>query len=107
MRKQRAKKRPLSPDPRFQDPLVTRFVNMLMWDGKKSIAFTSFYAALDKVSDSTKEDGYEIWKKALNNVLSAFTSAADFSLARYHQDVSTNRSCQTANWFECQGNCCS
>ncbi|MBL7785887.1 MAG: 30S ribosomal protein S7 [Chitinophagales bacterium] len=69
MRKQRAKKRPLSPDPRFQDPLVTRFVNMLMWDGKKSIAFTSFYAALDKVSDSTKEDGYEIWKKALNNVM--------------------------------------
>lgn len=71
MRKQRAKKRPLAPDPRFNDPLVTRFVNMLMWDGKKSVAYTIFYDAVDKVTESTKEEGYETWKKALNNIMPA------------------------------------
>ena len=39
MRKKQAKKRPLLPDPKFNDQLVTRFVNMLMWDGKKSVSF--------------------------------------------------------------------
>ena len=71
MRKQRAKKRPLAPDPRFNDPLVTRFVNMLMWDGKKSVAYSIFYDAVEKVADSTKEEGYEVWKKALNNIMPA------------------------------------
>lgn len=69
MRKQRAKKRILAPDPRFQDQLVTRFVNMLMWSGKKSTAFAIFYDAIDRVSETTKEDGHEVWKKALNNVM--------------------------------------
>lgn len=68
MRKAQAKKLPLAPDPKFQDKLVTRFVNNLMWEGKKSGAFTIFYDALDKVSKITGEDGYEIWKKALANV---------------------------------------
>jgi len=71
MRKAQAKKLPLAPDSRFNDKLVTRFVNNLMWEGKKSIAFTIFYDALDKVSKITGEDGYEIWKKALNNVTPA------------------------------------
>ena len=39
MRKRQAKKRPILPDPKFNDQLVTRFVNMMMWDGKKSVAF--------------------------------------------------------------------
>ena len=47
MRKRKAKKRPLLPDPKFNDQLVTRFVNNLMWDGKKSTAFRIFYDALD------------------------------------------------------------
>ena len=47
MRKRQAKKRPLLPDPRFNDQLVTRFVNMMMWDGKKSVAFGVFYDAID------------------------------------------------------------
>ena len=47
MRKRQAKKRPLLPDPRFNDQLVTRFVNNLMWDGKKSTAFKVFYDAID------------------------------------------------------------
>ena len=68
MRKQQAKKLPLAPDPRFNDKLVTRFVNNIMWQGKKSVAYTIFYDALDKVSKQTSEDGYEIWKKALANI---------------------------------------
>ena len=68
MRKAQAKKLPLAPDPKFNDKLVTRFVNNLMWEGKKSGAFNIFYDALDKVSKQTNEDGYEIWKRALANV---------------------------------------
>lgn len=68
MRKAQAKKLPLAPDPRFQDKLVTRFVNNLMWEGKKSGAYAIFYDAIDRVSKTTGEDGYEIWKKALANV---------------------------------------
>jgi small subunit ribosomal protein S7 len=68
MRKAQAKKLPLAPDPKFQDKLVTRFVNNLMWEGKKSGAYSIFYEALDKVSKISGEDGYEVWKKALSNV---------------------------------------
>jgi len=72
MRKRAAKKRPLLPDPRFNDQLVTRFVNMMMWDGKKSIAFKVFYDAIDIV-DTKKTDeektGLEVWKDALSNVM--------------------------------------
>ena len=67
MRKAQAKKLPLAPDPKFNDKLVTRFVNNLMWEGKKSGAFTIFYDALDKVTKQTSEDGYEVWKRALAN----------------------------------------
>src|SRR6187431_3069866 len=68
MRKAQAKKLPLAPDARFNDKLVTRFVNNLMWQGKKSTAIIIFYDAVDKVSKITGDDGYEIWKKALANV---------------------------------------
>jgi small subunit ribosomal protein S7 len=68
MRKAQAKKLPLAPDPKFSDKLVTRFVNNLMWEGKKSGAFNIFYNALEKVNKMTSEDGYETWKKALANV---------------------------------------
>jgi small subunit ribosomal protein S7 len=68
MRKTQPKKIPLAPDPRFNDKLVTRFVNNIMWEGKKSIALTIFYDALDRVSKQTGEDGYEIWKRALANI---------------------------------------
>ncbi len=71
MRKAQAKKLPLAPDGKYNDKLVTRFINNLMWDGKKSTAITIFYDALDKVSKITNEDGYEIWKKALSNVTPA------------------------------------
>ena len=68
MRKTQPKKIPLAPDPKFNDKLVTRFVNNLMWEGKKSGAFTIFYDALDKVAKFTNEEGYEVWKRALANV---------------------------------------
>jgi small subunit ribosomal protein S7 len=68
MRKAQAKKLPLAPDPKFNDKLVTRFVNNLMWGGKKSTAYDIFYNAIDRVSKISGENGYEIWKRALNNV---------------------------------------
>jgi len=71
MRKSQAKKLPLAPDPKFNDKLVTRFVNNLMWQGKKSGAFNIFYDALEKVTKQANEDGYEVWKRALVNVTPA------------------------------------
>ena len=68
MRKSQPKKIPLAPDPKFNDKLVTRFVNNLMWEGKKSGAFNIFYESLEKVAKITGEDGYEVWKKALANI---------------------------------------
>ena len=72
MRKRQAKKRPILPDPKFNDQLVTRFVNMLMWDGKKSVAFKIFYDAMDIVEEKKTDDektALEIWKDALSNVM--------------------------------------
>ncbi len=71
MRKSKPKKRILLPDPRFNDVLVTRFVNNLMWDGKKSTAYSIFYGAVDMVEKKTSESGLEMWKKALNNIMPA------------------------------------
>ena len=72
MRKRQAKKRPLLPDPKFNDQLVTRFVNNLMWDGKKSTAFDVFYSALEIVETKKNNDektSLEVWKDALTNVM--------------------------------------
>ncbi len=69
MRKARAKKRPLAPDPRYKDQLVTRFVNDMMISGKKSVAYKCFYDAMDIVEEKTNESGLEVWKKALNNIM--------------------------------------
>lgn len=71
MRRKRAKKLPLLPDPKFKSELVTQFVNNMMLDGKKTTAYKIFYEALDKVSEKTGEEGLEIWKKALTNVTPA------------------------------------
>ncbi len=72
MRKRKAKKRILLPDPKFNDQLVTRFVNNLMWDGKKSIAFNIFYDALeivDKKNQDEEKTSLDLWKEALSNVM--------------------------------------
>jgi small subunit ribosomal protein S7 len=72
MRKKQAKKRPLLPDPKFNDQLVTRFVNNLMWDGKKSTAFKIFYDAIDIIEERKQDDeksALEVWKEGLSNVM--------------------------------------
>jgi small subunit ribosomal protein S7 len=71
MRKAQAKKLPLAPDARYNDKQVTRFVNNIMWQGKKSTSIAIFYDAVDKVSKMTGENGYDIWKRALQNVTPA------------------------------------
>ncbi|MBI9035585.1 MAG: 30S ribosomal protein S7 [Bacteroidales bacterium] len=71
MRKAKPKKRIILPDPKFNDPLVTKFVNNLMLRGKKNLAFKIFYEAIEIVSEKSNENGLEIWKKALANVTPA------------------------------------
>ena len=71
MRKAKPKKRIILPDPKFHDTLVTRFVNMLMLSGKKSVSFNIFYDALEIVSNKMKDSEkapLDIWKKALENI---------------------------------------
>ena len=71
MRKAKPKKRILLPDPKYHDVMVTRFVNNLMLQGKKSIAYAIFYDSIDMIGEKMKDSGkapMEIWKKALENV---------------------------------------
>ena len=69
MRKSKPKKRYVLPDPKFQDTLVTKFVNYLMEQGKKSTAYTIFYDAIEQVEKKTTEPGLEVWKRAMNNLM--------------------------------------
>lgn len=69
MRKAKPKKRYILPDPKFKDTQVTKFVNNLMVDGKKSKSYDIFYKACAIVEEKTQESGVEVWKKALNNVM--------------------------------------
>jgi small subunit ribosomal protein S7 len=70
MRKQKPKPRVITPDPRYNDATVARFVNMLMYDGKKSTAYTLFYDALEFVKDkTTDEPEIEVFHKALKNIM--------------------------------------
>ncbi|HLS29977.1 MAG TPA: 30S ribosomal protein S7 [Flavobacteriaceae bacterium] len=72
MRKSIAKKRALLPDPKFEDQLVTRFVNMMMMHGKKSLSFSIFYDMIDIVEERKNDDdktALEVWKEALSNVM--------------------------------------
>ncbi|MGB4206109.1 MAG: 30S ribosomal protein S7 [Bacteroidales bacterium] len=68
MRKSKPKKRVILPDPKYNDPMVTKFVNNIMLNGKKSIAFDIFYEAIDLVSEKTQDNGLEVFKTALANV---------------------------------------
>ena len=94
MRRRKAKKIAILPDPKFNDVQVTKFVNNLMLDGKKSLAFKIFYEAMEivdaKVEDTT---GLETWKKALENITpnvevrSRRVGGAPLRLARCVADV--------------------
>ncbi|MFM2134770.1 MAG: hypothetical protein RL021_170, partial [Bacteroidota bacterium] len=68
MRKTKPKKRILLPDPKFNDTMVTRFVNMMMYSGRKNTAYAIFYDAIAKIEDKTKENGLEVWKRAMTNL---------------------------------------
>jgi small subunit ribosomal protein S7 len=71
MRKSKPKKRILLPDPKYKDPYVTRFVNNLMFNGKKIVAYKIFYDSLEIVADKLKNETkspLEIWKQALDNI---------------------------------------
>ena len=72
MRKKQSKKRPILPDPIFNDQLVTRFVNNLMLHGKKSTAFSLFYESIrivEKRKQNEEKTAIEVWKDALSNVM--------------------------------------
>jgi small subunit ribosomal protein S7 len=71
MRKAKPKKRYVLPDPKFKDTLVTKFVNNLMLEGKKSLAYGIFYDAIEIVEKKTSENGLEVWKRGLTNVTPA------------------------------------
>lgn len=72
MRKSKPKKRYLLPDPKFKDTLVTKFVNYLMEQGKKSVAYNIFYDAIEIVEKKAGgEPGLEVWKRAMNNLMPA------------------------------------
>ena len=71
MRRRVPKKHLILPDPRFDSVLVTSFVNNLMLDGKKSVAYDIFYKAMDKVQERTDENGLEVFQRALDNVTPA------------------------------------
>jgi len=71
MRKGKSKSKPIIPDPKFSDIMVTKFVNNIMLQGKKNVAYDIFYGAIELVTQRSKEDGLEVWKKALANVTPA------------------------------------
>jgi small subunit ribosomal protein S7 len=67
-RRREAAKREILPDPKYKDKLVTKFINTVMFEGKKGVAETIFYDALDLVGKKTKEDPLATFKKAVENV---------------------------------------
>ncbi|NQY09246.1 MAG: 30S ribosomal protein S7 [Flavobacteriales bacterium] len=71
MRKSRAKKRIILADPRFHDEMVTKFVNNMMLDGKKNLAFDIFYQAMDLIEKRTEEKGLDVFKSAIDNITPA------------------------------------
>ena len=71
MRRRTAKKNIILPDPKFKDVEVTKFVNNLMIDGKKNIAFNIFYDSIEIISEKTEENGLDVWRKAIENITTA------------------------------------
>jgi small subunit ribosomal protein S7 len=72
MRRRKAKKIAILPDPKFNEVVVTKFVNNLMYDGKKTLAFKLFYDAIEIVDKKIEDQsGLDTWKKALENVTPA------------------------------------
>jgi len=68
MRRRRAPEREITPDPKFGSVIVAKFINNLMWDGKKALAQKIFYKAIELIEQKTKQNGLEIFEKAIENV---------------------------------------
>lgn len=68
MRRRRAPIREIPPDPKYNSTIAMKFINNLMWDGKKSLAMKIFYGALDRIKEITGEDGFKVFEKAIENV---------------------------------------
>ncbi|MFZ1292083.1 MAG: 30S ribosomal protein S7 [Melioribacteraceae bacterium] len=68
MRKRRAEKRYIKPDPKYNDLLVAKFINYIMWDGKKTVARKVVYGSLELLEEKTKKPALEVFKKAVGNV---------------------------------------
>ncbi|MCD6130625.1 MAG: 30S ribosomal protein S7 [Candidatus Hydrothermae bacterium] len=68
MRRRRAPEREIVPDPKYGSTIAAKFINNLMWDGKKSLAQKIFYRALDYIEEKTGKNGYEVFEKAIENV---------------------------------------
>ncbi len=68
MRKRRAEKRYIKADPKFNDVLVAKFINYIMWDGKKTISRKIVYQSFDILEQKTKKPALEVFKKAVSNV---------------------------------------
>lgn len=67
-RRRVAKKRIVLPDSKYNEVIITKFINTLMVDGKKSIAENIFYTAMDKIKEKTNEEGIDVFRKALDNI---------------------------------------
>jgi len=68
MRKRRAEKRKVIKDPKFGDVVITKFINILMYDGKKNTARRIMYDAMDLIAEKTQQDPLEVFKQAMVNV---------------------------------------
>lgn len=68
MRRRRAPEREIVGDPKYGSTIAAKFINNLMWDGKKSLAQKIFYRALEYIEEKTGKNGYEVFEKAIENV---------------------------------------
>ncbi len=68
MRRRRAPERHIAPDPKYGSVIAAKFINNLMWDGKKALAQKIFYRALEYIEEKTGQNGYEVFEKAIENV---------------------------------------
>ena len=67
-RRRVAERREILPDPIYNSQLVTKFINGMMWGGKKAVAESIFYGAMDKVAEKSGEEPLKVFKKAIDNV---------------------------------------
>ena len=68
MRRRRAPERHIAPDPKYGSVIAAKFINNLMWDGKRALAQRIFYKALEYIEEKTGQNGYEVFEKAIENV---------------------------------------